>query len=230
MHGNEVLSVGFHQVVNDCRIRQLTAERDDLQAKVKGYQHHLRACEQAAGKALGYPWFKDDQANFPGATEADGVCVGEHVGETIVESLAQQFTALQAELAEVKGELAFVDDRLSRRPALDGTRAERIDKMCSMNGKMADANTNMVRECESLRTELTTANATIAELRKALETIKQWQDFPTTHPFTGKSLEYTYAFHFGSNGERDYMRGIAAAALSTAPPASEGSKALGGGR
>lgn len=45
---------------------------------------------QTAGKALGYPWFKDDQKNFTGATEADGVCVGEHVAETIVAELAKK--------------------------------------------------------------------------------------------------------------------------------------------
>ena len=32
--------------------------------------------EQILGKALGYPWFKDDTKNFPNSTEADGVCVG----------------------------------------------------------------------------------------------------------------------------------------------------------
>jgi hypothetical protein len=29
--------------------------------------------EQILGKALDYPWFKDDQENFPGSTESDGV-------------------------------------------------------------------------------------------------------------------------------------------------------------
>ena len=33
----------------------------------------FREIEQILGKALGYPWFKDDQENFPNATEADGV-------------------------------------------------------------------------------------------------------------------------------------------------------------
>ena len=32
--------------------------------------------EQILGKALGYPWYKDDPDIFPKATEADGVCVG----------------------------------------------------------------------------------------------------------------------------------------------------------
>lgn len=72
------------------RARAAEAERD-------GYQKHLRACEQIAGKALGYPWFKDDQKNFPGTTEAEGVCIGDHVGDTIVEELATRFEAVTRE-------------------------------------------------------------------------------------------------------------------------------------
>lgn len=48
--------------------------------------------EQTCGKALGYPWYKDDQANFPGATEKNGVYVGEHTSETIVAELAKRYT------------------------------------------------------------------------------------------------------------------------------------------
>jgi hypothetical protein len=44
--------------------------------------------EQILGKALGYPWFKDDQKNFPGATEENGVCVGEHIPVTIATEAA----------------------------------------------------------------------------------------------------------------------------------------------
>jgi hypothetical protein len=63
----------------------------ELERQVAGYQHHLRACEQIAGQALGYPWFKDDQVNFPGSTEEAGVCIGDHVGDTIVEELAEAY-------------------------------------------------------------------------------------------------------------------------------------------
>lgn len=66
-------------------------ELAELRRQIAGYQHHLRECEQIAGKALGYPWFKDDQANFPGATEEAGVCIGEHVGDTIVAELAAAY-------------------------------------------------------------------------------------------------------------------------------------------
>lgn len=90
--------------VNAATFQELTAYTATLQAraeaaeaKIKGYQYHLRECEQIAGRALGYPWFKDDQSNFSGATEADGVCVGEHIGDTIVEELATKYRAAEAE-------------------------------------------------------------------------------------------------------------------------------------
>ena len=36
----------------------------------------LEKIEQILGKALGYPWYKEDPDIFPKATEDDGVCVG----------------------------------------------------------------------------------------------------------------------------------------------------------
>jgi hypothetical protein len=50
--------------------------------------------EQILGKALGYPWYKDDQKNFPGTTEADGVCIGDHVAVTIAMEAADRITKL----------------------------------------------------------------------------------------------------------------------------------------
>lgn len=55
---------------------------------------------QTLGKVLGYPLFKDDQKNFPGATEADGVCVGEHIAET-----------LAMEAADIIKSLTYVGER-----------------------------------------------------------------------------------------------------------------------
>lgn len=51
---------------------------------------------QTLGKALGYPWFKDDQKNFPHATEADGVCVGDHVAESIAAEAARKLSTVAA--------------------------------------------------------------------------------------------------------------------------------------
>lgn len=52
---------------------------------------------QTFGKALGYPWFKDDQKNFPGATENDGVCIGEHVPVTIAAEASLYINKLREE-------------------------------------------------------------------------------------------------------------------------------------
>jgi hypothetical protein len=65
-------------------------------------QRTFHEVEQTLGKALGYPWFKDDRANFPDATEADGVCVGEHVPESIALEVANKIKELEAELTNWK--------------------------------------------------------------------------------------------------------------------------------
>lgn len=63
----------------------------DKAAQVEaGLRTELWEVEQILGKALGYPWYKDDQKNFPGATEADGVCVGEHTVPTLAFEAARR--------------------------------------------------------------------------------------------------------------------------------------------
>lgn len=62
---------------------------------------------QTLGKALGYPWYKDDQQNFPGATEENGVCVGEHVAESLAMEAARKIEQLGG-LAVVLSEAADV--------------------------------------------------------------------------------------------------------------------------
>jgi hypothetical protein len=51
---------------------------DNLREKERRMNTEFHNIEQILGSALGFPWFKDDQKNFPNATEADGVCVGDH--------------------------------------------------------------------------------------------------------------------------------------------------------
>ena len=55
---------------------------------------------QTLGKALGYPWFKDDQINFPGATAENGVCVGDHVAESLADEAARRLTEAERKLVE----------------------------------------------------------------------------------------------------------------------------------
>ena len=70
------------------------------------FQRHDGELQQICGQALGYPWFKDDQKSFPGATEKDGVCVGEHVGITIAQELANAYRKRTAELEAAKQKAA----------------------------------------------------------------------------------------------------------------------------
>jgi hypothetical protein len=53
---------------------------------------------QTLGKVLGFPWYKDDLDLFPGATEADGVCIGDHVAETMAVQAADRIRHLDSRL------------------------------------------------------------------------------------------------------------------------------------
>lgn len=53
---------------------------------------------QILGKALDYPKYCEDQKNFPGATENDGVCVGDHVAETLAGEVARRLIAAEGTL------------------------------------------------------------------------------------------------------------------------------------
>lgn len=61
---------------------------------------------QTLGQALGYPWYCDDQKNFPGASKANGVCVGEHVAESIAVEAARTLTVLKRDYATRISEMA----------------------------------------------------------------------------------------------------------------------------
>ncbi len=67
--------------------------------------------QQILGKALKYPWFKDDQVNFPGSTEKDGVCVGEQVAATLAMEAAEKITESQARIKELEMTLKTILDK-----------------------------------------------------------------------------------------------------------------------
>lgn len=69
--------------------------RDGYLDALREQSHEI---QQVLGKALGYPMFKDDQKNFPGADDGDGVCVFEHIAETIAAEAASRIVALEAVL------------------------------------------------------------------------------------------------------------------------------------
>jgi hypothetical protein len=94
-----------------------------------------------------------------------------------------------------------------------------LDVCLAIDGDFADA-AQLAAYAQELCDKLNDAAALRAsrdEMAKALETIERWTDFPPTGktwPEGGTPMSYGAAF--GSNGERDYMRAIARAALARA--------------
>lgn len=103
--------VAFHDALSPATVLALLSEI----AALRGERERLRnvasksneeVC-QSLGKALGYPWFKDDQANFPGSTEEHGVCVGDHVAESIADEAARCLTQAERQRDELRKALEF---------------------------------------------------------------------------------------------------------------------------
>lgn len=67
----------------------------ELKRILEKQQHEI---QQALGKALLYPWYCDDQKNFPGATRKDGVCVGEHIAESLADEAADVIASMRIAL------------------------------------------------------------------------------------------------------------------------------------
>ena len=92
--------------VANAALHEAALRLEQLSEKIKrlreGFLQQNQEIEQTCGKVLGYSWFKDDQKNFPGATEKDGVCVGDHVAETIVSELAKRHTEVLARIKRLE--------------------------------------------------------------------------------------------------------------------------------
>lgn len=76
----------------------------------------------------------------------------------------------------------------------------------------------ILKSHEDLERRLALAQTRIAELEKALSRIAKWfGEFPVTGDSWADGTPVSYGAAFGSNGERDYMRSIASAALKSRP-------------
>ena len=112
-------------------ILKLKKEVKDLHTELeyyRGFAEHLGAkkavsqrdkmvqesqeIEQILGKALGYPWFKDDPKNFPNATEADGVCIGPNTAASLAMEAADRIKNFL--LLEEYNKLKNITDRILR--------------------------------------------------------------------------------------------------------------------
>ena len=102
----EVLRIMRDQWVADVQCAKIRELNERIKLLEHGIAKQNLEIEQTCGRVLDYPWFKDDQKNFPGATEKDGVCVGEHVAETIAAELARKYT-------EAKERIKRLEDAMS---------------------------------------------------------------------------------------------------------------------
>lgn len=114
------------------KIAALRGERERLRAAVSKSNDEI--C-QSLGKALGYPWFKDDQANFPGSTESDGVCVGDHVAESIADEAARRLTQAERQRDELRKALDYARYHVLQSPCSDKQAClDQIDQAIASQG------------------------------------------------------------------------------------------------
>lgn len=73
---------------------------DELEAKIAGMQKELQEIDQILGKALSYPRYCDDQKNFPGTTNDDGVCTGDATPAVLAIMAAARIEELEKNYSE----------------------------------------------------------------------------------------------------------------------------------
>jgi hypothetical protein len=152
-------------------VERLTGELSLLKV---GYSLDNDDVCQTLGRVLGYPWFKDDQVNFPGATVDNGVCVGDHVAPSIAAEAATVIATLRVERDRLKSEnasLSAIVERLGDMSSkLDAAYCSLADVRMELGVRneqfqLANANTAAVIE---INARLARENAT---MRKALTEI-----------------------------------------------------------
>ena len=96
---------------------------------IQKYKKESEEIEQILGKALGYPWFKDDQDNFPNATEADGVAVGDHTAWSLAMCAADKIESLQKQLTESVSIAKMLAATINQYKQLDDEQRATIKKL-----------------------------------------------------------------------------------------------------
>jgi hypothetical protein len=96
------LTLNDNEIQQAVTISNLEGEIVNLNKRIEGHMSEHHSVEQALGQALGYPWYRDDEKNVPDATDADGVCTGEHTPSTIALEAGKKITELNAEIKRLK--------------------------------------------------------------------------------------------------------------------------------
>jgi hypothetical protein len=121
----ETINMTRNQLISDYG-EIIDNQREEI-ARLKTQKENMlkefREIEQMLGKALHYPWFKDDQENFPGTTEADGVViagptwgVAMHAANTINElkERVQKLSKRHPTKEEALAQYHFIKERSQR--------------------------------------------------------------------------------------------------------------------
>jgi hypothetical protein len=114
-------------------------EIDDLQAELEYYRgvaeqlgaekavsqrdkmiKESEEIEQILGKALGYPWYKDDPTNFPNATEADGVCVSPNTAASLAMHAADKIKMMGIRELDKQKMIDSQEEDIARMTVQDG--------------------------------------------------------------------------------------------------------------
>jgi hypothetical protein len=85
-----------------------TAEADRLRQVMARINDTI--CQTLAQALGGYMWFKDDQVNFPGATEANGVLVVEQTAEDLAKLAAKRIAMQAARITALESIGPLLDD------------------------------------------------------------------------------------------------------------------------
>lgn len=99
----EALSGTASTVLLDELTRLRTEKMTELGRQREGFIAEQSRIEQVLGRELGMTRFCDDQKNWPGATDEDGVCVGEHTALTLAMTAADELTRLRERVKELEG-------------------------------------------------------------------------------------------------------------------------------
>lgn len=91
------ITEGVAYLTENCTRNQLLKAYGTIIDKLREESEEI---EQILGKALGYPWYKDDQKNFPNTTEAAGVCVGVETAWSLAKIAADKIKELEDKLKE----------------------------------------------------------------------------------------------------------------------------------
>lgn len=125
----ETVEAAWARVENYLAIAASETERADqadalAEKAQQAYYQQANEIDQILGKALGYPWYKDDQKNFPGATEANGVCTGDHVPESLAMEAAARLAQAERERDEATDLKAGEETAQRFYRSMDGDLAE----------------------------------------------------------------------------------------------------------